>query len=69
MSGRRGRRDSDDGAIGCLAVFMLALIAMPLVGLYLALSKNTDDDAKAVGWVMVIIGCAFWIYVAVKSAG
>ena len=68
MSGRRGRGGSDDGGIGCLVIVVLAVIAMPLVGLYLALSNRSDDGTKAIGWVMVVIGCIFWIYIAAASA-
>ena len=67
MSGGRRRQSPDDGGLGCLVMIILALIAMPLVGLYLALSSKTDDETKVIGWIMVVMGCGIWIFAAVKG--
>lgn len=60
-----GRRD-DDG-IGCLVLLILAVLAMPLAGLYLILKKAGDDGTKAVGWILLIVGAIIWIYLLVKA--
>lgn len=67
MYGRRGRRNSDDSGLGCLVLIIIAMIAMPLTGLYLALNKESDETTKGIGWILVIIGSIFWIYVAAKG--
>lgn len=55
--------------MGCLVIMILTLIAMPLVGLYLILRRDGDDETKAVGWIFLIVGCMIWLYVMIKSSG
>ena len=61
-----GSRRDDDG-IGCLVLLILAVLAMPLAGLYLILKKAGDDGTKAVGWILLIVGAIIWIYLLVKA--
>lgn len=64
---RNGRgHGGDDSGIGCLVIMTLALIAMPLVRLYLILRR--DGETKAIGWSFLIVGCIFWLYVMAKSS-
>ena len=53
---RRNHGGGDDAGIGCLAVVILCLIAMPLVGLYLILRRDGNGETKAVGWILMIAG-------------
>ena len=65
MSRNRKGSSSADGAI---AMLLLAIIAMPIVGLYLVASKNTSDEDKIVGWILLIISIVIFIWMAVVSA-
>ena len=64
MSGRRNR--GDDQVIGCIAMGLLCLIAMPLVGLYL-MSRKGDSTAQAIGVILLVVGIILWIAVAAHS--
>ena len=50
-----------------LVLVVLALIAMPIAGLYLILRQDGDDGTKIIGWILLIIGVIFWIYIGVHS--
>lgn len=56
MSRKNG---NDEGVIGCLAFVLIAIIAMPLLGLYL-LSQPSDQD-KSIGLVLLIVDIILWI--------
>ena len=56
---RRGRR-SDDSFDGLLIMIVLAIMAMPFVGLYLV-CKGRSDGMRLLGVVMIIISVIFWI--------
>lgn len=59
---RYGRRSSnDDDMSGCLVYAIIAIIAMPIVGLYLIFEGDTDGK-KAAGVVLLILSLLFWIY-------
>lgn len=47
-------RSSDSGS-GCLVVVVLAIIAMPLVGLYLAFAGESSEQ-KLLGVALLIVG-------------
>ena len=47
-------RSNDDG-MGCLAILILAVIAMPLVGLYLAFAGESSEK-KFLGVALMIVG-------------
>ena len=61
----RGNRRRDPGDSGCLALLIIGFIAMPLVGLYLMSKK--DDESRALGLVLLIVGIILWVYVGVRS--
>ena len=46
---------NNDGGIGCLAVMVLGVIAMPLVGLYLAVAGESKEQ-KIIGVALLIVG-------------
>ena len=56
----RGRRShvDNDGAIGCVVYMMLAIFAMPLVGLYLLCAGR--DEQKGLGIALIVIGIIIW---------
>ncbi len=47
-------RSSDSGS-GCLVMVVLAIIAMPLVGLYLAFAGESSEQ-KLLGVALLIVG-------------
>lgn len=51
---------SDDSGMGCLVMIIMALIAMPLVGLYM-LIKGKDDGQKVIGLILLVVGIIIWI--------
>lgn len=61
------RRNSggSDGAGSCLVLLAGILIAMPVLGIYL-LTKGNDDD-KAVGLILLVLGILIWGYVLIQS--
>lgn len=46
---------SNDGGTGCLVMLVLAVIAMPLVGLYLAFAGESSEQ-KFLGVALLIVG-------------
>lgn len=56
---RNGGRGSDDSATGCLAIVLLALVAMPIVGIYMLLTSE-DSDKKTIGAILLIVGIIIW---------
>lgn len=61
----RRRRNQEDGMMGCLAIVIIGIIAMPLVGAYLTFSKNSTEEKKGLGIVLMILGIIFWIYIGI----
>lgn len=61
---RKGR-SKDDGAIGCLAFALLALFMMPVTGLVMVCSK--DSEKKTLGWILLVVGTILWIIIGVGS--
>ena len=57
------RRNNDD-MTGCLAQILLVVFLMPVVGLYFALGKNSDDESRTIGWVLFFVGIVIWIVLA-----
>lgn len=55
----KNNNSSDDGAIGCLIMLIIGMVALPLVGIYLMVNGESDD-AKAMGIVLLIIGIILW---------
>ena len=56
---------SNDSGIGCALVLMLAVFAMPLVGLYLAVAGE-ESEQKMLGVVLLIVGIIVWIKIGVS---
>lgn len=50
----------DDSGTGCLALILMAVIAMPLVGLYIAI-KGESDEEKLLGVALLIVGIIMYI--------
>lgn len=51
---------NDFPGLGCLVTILLAIIAMPIVGLYLVFAGK-GNDTKLIGMVMLVIGVILWI--------
>ncbi|MDD6448986.1 MAG: hypothetical protein PUF78_04615 [Lachnospiraceae bacterium] len=66
--GRRPRKDGDDCTTSCIVYFILGIIAMPLLGLYLMLKKDTDDGTRVLGGVLLIAGIIFWVVIAAQGS-
>ncbi len=64
MSGR-GCRGCDDSGGGCLVLVLLAIFAMPLVGLYFLILG--EEDSKVLGLILLIVGIIIWV--AAGAAG
>ena len=61
-SSRNGRNDSGSG---CIAVFILAIIAMPIVGIYLACTGE-DKGQKWLGVVLTIVGVIVYAKMGIR---
>lgn len=57
----RGRLDGS----GYIALILMAIVALPIIGIYKIATGNEDD--KAVGTVLLIVGIIIWIIMAVVS--
>lgn len=53
---KRYRKSNDD--MGCIVWLILAAFALPIVGLCILLEGN--DEEKAVGLVLFVIGIIIW---------
>lgn len=58
MSGNN--RNNDSGGLGCAVMMIVAVVAMPLVGLYL-LAAGKEDAQKILGVALLIVGIIVWI--------
>ena len=47
--------ESSGGGLGCVFVLILAVLAMPVVGLYLALAGE-ESEQKWLGGALIIVG-------------
>lgn len=50
---------SNDSGMGCLVMMVLAVVAMPLVGLYLAFAGK-ESGQKVLGVALLIVGIIVW---------
>ena len=64
MWGCRRHKGQNDGGIGCAIMLLLAVFAMPIVGIYM-IAKG-DESQKVIGIVLTIIGIILWIYLGVQ---
>ena len=61
----RHRKSSDNGNTA-LALALIAIIAMPIFGIYL-LTRNNETD-KTWGAILTVLGIILWIVIGVISA-
>ena len=61
---RHHNRNSSD-ATSALAFVILAIIAMPLFGIYLLTRENATD--KLIGRILTIVGFIIWFIMAIVS--
>ena len=54
-----------DGGRGCALMLMLAVFAMPFLGIYLAVSGE-DEGQKLLGVTLFIVGLIAWIKIGVS---
>ena len=64
MSRCRRHHHSDDSGLGCVVIILLAIFAMPIVGLYMVFKG--DEGQKALGIILTVIGVILWIYLGVQ---
>ena len=57
---------SDNSGMGCIVALVLGVIALPLVGLWMALTGK-ESDQQALGIILTIIGIIIWIAIAANS--
>ena len=62
----RNRKNSNSSADGAIAMILLALVALPIVGLYLTIKGRTEDD-KATGIIMLVISAVIFVVMLVYS--
>ena len=55
----KNNSSNDNNGLGCVLTLIAIVFAMPLVGLYLLTKDNQDD--KAAGLVLLILGICIWI--------
>ncbi|MBE5876829.1 MAG: hypothetical protein E7290_08105 [Lachnospiraceae bacterium] len=56
---RRYRKNDADG-MGCIVILLIAVFAMPLVGIYLALAGE-ESEQRVLGVALTIVGILVWI--------
>ena len=59
------RRRNSDSATSALAIVLLAIFALPLVGLYLMSKQNGSH--KMLGLVLTVVGFAIWVWIALAG--
>jgi len=53
-------KSNDSGGLGCAFALMMAVVAMPLLGLYL-IAAGEEDEQKILGVALLIVGIIVWI--------
>lgn len=61
----RMRQNASEGA-GAIALAILIIVAMPICGLYLIRKKDMNE--KVSGWILLVVGLALWIAIAIIGA-
>lgn len=56
------KRKDDDAVLGCVVYAIIGILLMPIVGLFLVCSK--DSEKMALGWFLIVVGVVLWIIVA-----
>lgn len=55
------KKDDTGGMIGCLALVLMVLFCMPIVGAFMAFSK--DPEKRIIGIILLIVGFVFFGWV------
>jgi len=58
-------KEGETAGLGCLALILLAIFALPLIGIYRVITGNEEEKATGIGFV--IIGIIIWIIMALVS--
>jgi len=61
----RKRQNASEGA-GAIALAILIIVAMPICGLYFIRKKDMNE--KVSGWILLVVGLALWIAIAIIGA-
>ena len=62
----RNRRNNSGGASSALALVLLAIFAMPILGIYLLTRKNDTD--RIWGAILTTLGLILWVAICVTGA-
>lgn len=49
-----GNNRNNDAGVGCIMWMLLAIIAMPILGIYFI--ATGDESQKILGWALLIVG-------------
>ena len=55
---------NNDGGLGCIIMLMMCVVAMPIVGIYMA-SKGEGQGEKMLGITLTVVGIIVWIKLGV----
>ena len=58
------RRRNEDSGIGSILRMLLGFIAMPIVGV--ALMQSNDSDHKEIGQLLLFVGAILWFEVCIR---
>ena len=61
----RRNRKSSDGGTTAIAIALIAIIAMPIFGIYLLTRKNETD--KIWGIILTVVGIILWIALGIGA--
>ena len=55
-----------DTGEGCLVWLLIGIVAMPILGLYLAGRKNSDAGTRVLGWILFVVGMLIWVFMELR---
>lgn len=61
-----GNKKNNDEGIGCILTMIVALIAMPLLGLYFIVAGKSSEQ-RLLGVALLIVGIIVWVKVGMAS--
>lgn len=61
MSKRYNSESNDNSGFGCLFAIIFGIIALPFVGLIMAIAAEDEGD-KGVGIMLMVVGIIGWIF-------
>ena len=56
----KDNRSNDSSGLGCVVMLFVAVVAMPLLGVYL-ISSAEEDGQRVLGVALLIVGIIVWI--------